>query len=611
MRTRKEMKRRAKKVVREHYWILFIVCLAAAYLGSEFTGSLDFMRQYEAGHQKTSGKILSVSVYDVALTPAVLSALSGEVEDGKKIAENATNEVIRKEEASPSGAFLGRSRGVLAGIVNGIDSGSIIVNLISAARNIGMSKNVVMALFILLAAILTFGIWFFLTNLYKAISRRIFLESRIYERVPVRRMIIFRRVRKWRKAAMTMFMTWLFLSLWSLTVIGGIIKRYSYYMVPYLVAENPDMGWRDSLMLSKRMMKGHKWECFLFECTFLLWDLAGLLTFGITDLFFANQYKLAAFSEYYADMRVLAKEKQLPGSRLLNDRYLFEKAEEPLIRETYADVLKMEQMPEVKPDVTGFKGFMAKVFGITLFNRADERRFEENEERKRKIGSMRSILNGKEYPGRLFTIKENQKNSQIEHLHYLRHYSLPSLILLFFLFSWIGWVWEVSLHLISDGTFVNRGVLHGPWLPIYGTGGILILTVLNRLRTHPVAEFFSITALCGCVEYFTATILELTQGGKKWWDYSGYFLNLQGRICAEGLLIFGLGGMAIVYFAAPLLDNYLRKLNGRAAVFTCVVLLALFAFDQAYSVKRPNTGAGVTSCRLDTEGQLQEGNRNT
>lgn len=54
------------------------------------------------------------------------------------------------------------------------------------------------------------------------------------------------------------------------------------------------------------------------------------------------------------------------------------------------------------------------------------------------------------------------------------------LILLFFVFSVAGWLWEVGLHLVQDGVFVKRGVLSGPWLPIYGTGGVLIMLVLRR-----------------------------------------------------------------------------------------------------------------------------------
>ena len=64
--------------------------------------------------------------------------------------------------------------------------------------------------------------------------------------------------------------------------------------------------------------------------------------------------------------------------------------------------------------------------------------------------------------------------------------------------------------------------------------------------------------VCGVVEYFTAYYLK-TVYDRRWWDYAGYFLNLHGRICAEGLLVFGLGGMAVVYGVAPLFDNLLHK----------------------------------------------------
>ena len=52
----------------------------------------------------------------------------------------------------------------------------------------------------------------------------------------------------------------------------------------------------------------------------------------------------------------------------------------------------------------------------------------------------------------------------------------------------------------------------------------------------------------------TSLLMEIFNDGTKWWDYSGYFLNLHGRICAEGLLVFGVGGMIVVYILAPLID---------------------------------------------------------
>ena len=75
--------------------------------------------------------------------------------------------------------------------------------------------------------------------------------------------------------------------------------------------------------------------------------------------------------------------------------------------------------------------------------------------------------------------------------------------------SVFGWLWEVGMHLVSYGEFVNRGALHGPWLPIYGTGAVLILTVLNRFRKNPALEFGATIVLCGFLEYMTSLVMEI------------------------------------------------------------------------------------------------------
>ena len=592
MKTRKEMKQRAKRSLKKHYGLLLVVCLLAAYIGAEFSGTLQSVKAVRQDAQPTGGRVSGS--YDPSGVEVLMDALNGNLEESRETAREITEEAVQDTKSGRGSRVLGRSRGVLAGLVNGIDSGSIFVNLVSAARNIGMAQNLIMVTFILFALGIWFCVWFFFINMYKAVSRRIFLESRTYEKVSIQRFLAFMRVKRWPKVSFTMFMTFLFQSLWNLTFVGGIIKRYSYRMVPYITAENPDVGWKEAITLSRRMMDGHKWECFVLDASFFLWYVLGVLTFGLSDLFFTNMYKVAAFSEYYGELRAIAKEKKLEGCELMNDIYLYEKADTEVLERAYADIIEQEKHPLAEVELKGFRGFLANVFGITLLNREDESRYEAREEQKLRIRIMQAAVEGKSYPSRLSTIPEKQKNSRVEQIHYLRHYSLPSLILLFFIFSLIGWMWEVSLHLITDGEFVNRGVLHGPWLPIYGTGGILILTVLNKFRKNPAVQFVATVILCGCVEYFTAYYLEMTHGGQKWWDYSGYFLNLHGRICAEGLLVFGIGGMAIAYLAAPLLDNHLRKIKYKTAVPLCAALLLVFTADQIYSRKHPNAGKGIT-----------------
>ena len=307
-----------------------------------------------------------------------------------------------------------------------------------------------------------------------------------------------------------------------------------------------------------------------------------------------NMYKSAFFAEYYAKLRMLSKQNALPGSELLNDEFLFAKADKETLQNAYSDIaaLREKQQDEVIP--TGWRGFVEKNFGITMYNCRDEEKFWAYQKRALVIEAAESAAGGAAYPDRLSPNPIHRQNNHFERLHYMRHYSIGSLVLLFFTFSLIGWIWEVSFHFYEDGVFVNRGIMHGPWLPIYGFGCLMILTLLYRLRKSPAKEFLAAIGLCGLVEYFTSYFMELAYGGVKWWDYSGYFLNIDGRICAEGLLVFGIGGMLIVYLIAPLFDNFIRRIKPAALVCLCVVLLSVFVCDQIYSAKHPNEGAGVT-----------------
>ena len=91
----------------------------------------------------------------------------------------------------------------------------------------------------------------------------------------------------------------------------------------------------------------------------------------------------------------------------------------------------------------------------------------------------------------------------------------------------------------------------------------------------------------------TSWFLEVTQG-MRWWDYTGYFLNIDGRICGEGLMVFALGGMAAVYLIVPVLDAMWSRLKPKVMVTICVILLVVFAADVVYSNIVPNTGEGIT-----------------
>lgn len=597
MPTRKELKTRGRKALRKHYAIFLLLCLVPAILGGELT---IFHSLGGGGQTRLSAPSDLVDSF-VAFTTDLATGREAEREEAIRETEAgyvAASQMDRE-------AILGRSGGVLAQLVNKVSSGAYLVTLTMGIRSLVGNDSAVVVILVLLAMALLFFVEIFVLGVYRTVILRMFLEGRCYEKLPAHRVWFLMRVKRWCHVGVTHFVTNIFLGLWSLTIVGGIVKYYSYYLVPFLMAENPDLGTLEAITLSRRLMDGYKWKFFLLELSFLGWYLLGFLTGGIVNSLYTVPYLTAVQTEYYAELRRLGQARGVENSGRLNDVCLFQKAEPEALGRAYADVeqAKAQSAAEMLSPLKGIHKFLAENFGVTIRRSQELERFEAAQNRAAQLEYDIQALEGLVYPTRLHPIPEKRRR-KLGNLNYLRYYSVWSLVLMFFSLAFVGWLWEVSLHLLNDGVFVNRGVLHGPWLPIYGCGSVMILIVLNRFRKRPGLEFLAAVVLCGCVEYFTSLGLELLHDGMRWWDYTGYFLNLNGRICAEGLLVFGVAGMVVVYVLAPLLDGALRRLPAKTLTAAALVLLVVFAGDEVYSSGHPNAGAGITD--YETSAAVQE-----
>ena len=168
-----------------------------------------------------------------------------------------------------------------------------------------------------------------------------------------------------------------------------------------------------------------------------------------------------------------------------------------------------------------------------------------------------------------------------------------TLALLFFLFSFAGWLWELLYVYAVTGQLVNRGFFHGPWLPVYGAGGVLLLLLLGRFRGEGGVLFLLSALVGGGVEYAASLLLE-GLFHLRWWDYTGQPGSLEGRVCLWSLLAFGGLGWLLVRLAGPPLVRTLEGLPEAVAAPGCALLSLLFALDAAWSLLRPNTGAGIS-----------------
>ncbi len=594
MRTRREMKASAKKVLKRHYGFFVLLCIVVSLLGGEIALSGNIWENTTIGERAPASATLSQGIL-ISFVDFTADIARGNEENRKREISEAEERYIEESEKDKE-AILGRSRGVFALVVNKLTSGAYLMTLLMGIRSlVGTDSGAVVVMLMGALALLLF-VEIFMTGVYRTVILRMFLEGRCYEKVPVQRAWFLLRVKKWCHVGIVQFVTSIFSFLWGLTLVGGIIKVYSYYLVPCILAENPGIKTLDAITLSRRLMKGHKWECFVLELSFLGWELLGVFTLGLSDVLFNIPYKTAVLGEYYAELRRLGQEGEIEGADQLNDRYLFEKADKETLAHVYGEVEEAyAEAAAVRLKLKGIERSLAEVFGLSVTNSEEYKAVEAERSRRFQLEEDKRALEGMIYPTRLYPIQEKRKRKWVVSLNYLRYYSVWSILMMFFALSFVGWIWEVCLHLVTDGEFVNRGVLHGPWLPIYGCGSVLILLFLNRFRKRPALEFLLAMALCGCVEYFTSLYLEIVHDGTRWWDYTGYFLNLHGRICAEGLLVFGIGGMAIVYVIAPFLDGLFRKLPIKALVAAGLLLTGIFAADQVYSSMYPNKGEGITN----------------
>ena len=163
----------------------------------------------------------------------------------------------------------------------------------------------------------------------------------------------------------------------------------------------------------------------------------------------------------------------------------------------------------------------------------------------------------------------------------------------FFIYAFLGWCGEVAFAAVKEKRFVNRGFLNGPLCPIYGVGVAAIVWIGSFAGDSWLMLYVVSAVVTSGIELVTGFILEKLFH-TRWWDYSGFLFNLNGRICLEGLIVFGLGGCAFIYVLAPMLDEFYQKIPKRVQTLVCVILLVFFAGDLGLSYLHPNTGKGIS-----------------
>lgn len=559
MRKNKDMKKRAKKSFKANYFSIIAVCFVMAFFGittslstiatdlpSAISGSTESAEaSYESGDVKVINQ--DSPQHQWGMTDYLTAMAKGD-KDTKQIA----NSILE--------SFKGTG-GVLYGVLQKVDT-------------FVFSHNSIAKLIAIIAILCYLFYYIFVKSALEVGFMRYILETRTYSKTSIGRVFMTFRRGGFIRTGFNMALRGLFISavilipsiitgiginltigtdsaipvlIAAVIVVASVVViffcYYGIFAVPYILAENPNMKFREVLQLSWRMMKGHRWQLFRMQLSFIGWILLSAITFGLLSIFFLSGYLELTFAEFYLDLREKAVEDNLQYSYNLKDEFLTNPPEKWLSENNLVvsadQVTYAAKYPDMKP------------------------------------------------------AKDSKINKLIENMNPTRHYSFLTFVLFFFIFCFIGWCWEVSLHLVGDGVFVNRGTLHGPWLPIYGAGGVAIILLLKRFAKKPPLLFILTMLLCCVMEYASSWYLETTKG-LKYWDYSNYLLNVNGRICLEGALVFAFAGLIFVYAAGPFLDNLLAKAKTKPKTIVAIVLTVFFIADVIYSHYVPNQGAGIT-----------------
>ena len=154
--------------------------------------------------------------------------------------------------------------------------------------------------------------------------------------------------------------------------------------------------------------------------------------------------------------------------------------------------------------------------------------------------------------------------------------------MLFFIYAIFGWIIETTLVSIEKRKFVNRGFLIGPYCPIYGFGGLAITILLKNYTKDPIVLFLMAVIICGTLEYFTSYIMEKIFKA-RWWDYSAKKYNINGRICLETVVPFGILGCLVMYVLNPITFKYLNMLSNSMLNIISAICFTIFITDNIVS----------------------------
>lgn len=287
---RKNLKDKAKKTVKNNYWTAVVLCFVITILTGEYGNSITGI--WQSGDSVLPDYVITQNQYLIEneISKDNIAEIQEKQERIEEITENLTENQLKMVNT------------ITSNLNSLTKSQKYIYKIWDAMELFIMNQNLLGIAYVLIAIIAILYIILLAEPLLVA-ERRYFIIASEKENTKMGVMKeIFKR-KNWSNVAVIMFFKSFYNFLWYLTIIGGIIKTYEYRMIPYLLAENPDMNKKEAFARSKQMMKGNKWKTFILDLSFILWEILSTVTFGLLDILYVNPYKIATSVELYKTLK--------------------------------------------------------------------------------------------------------------------------------------------------------------------------------------------------------------------------------------------------------------------------------------------------------------------
>ena len=175
-------------------------------------------------------------------------------------------------------------------------------------------------------------------------------------------------------------------------------------------------------------------------------------------------------------------------------------------------------------------------------------------------------------------------------------YTFSTWLFFFYFYCFLGWIWETCYVSVLKAKWVNRGFMRGPFLPIYGSGAIVVLIFTLPFRTSPGLVFVVGMVSTTILEYFTGVAME-QMFHVRYWDYSNQRLNLNGHICVTSSLAWGMFSVILTLYGHTPVERLVSRMSINTLEVIVFVLTVYISIDMAESVREAINQIGRASCR--------------